>query len=400
MDTWMEVANAYQSPQGISSDAINVGMSAAFTGSAKELGRSMRLGVETYFKEINDKGGIKGRQIQLTALDDGYEPAKATHNLDQFFDDEKGVFALLGNIGTPTAAAIIPKTLDEKMIVFGTFSGAKILRNDPPDRYVFNYRASYAEETEAIIHYFVKVKKIPANDIAVFYQNDGYGLDGLSGVISALGHYNVDPQAIPKATYERNSTNIKQGVMKLAPQLDQIKAFIIVGTYATSAEFTKAIQALGFKGEIANVSFVGTHALAETLIESETPIGKGILVTQTVPLYTSHASLVIQYREALEKYFPSENPDFVSLEGYIVAKLFCEGLKRAGRYVTTESLVEAFESIKDLDLGIGSELTFTRSDHQASRRVWGTQIKADGSIEDLDLKHNSVSDALDTHSQD
>ncbi|MCG8668648.1 MAG: ABC transporter substrate-binding protein [Pseudomonadales bacterium] len=392
MDAWMELVHNYQPPRGITTEEINIGMSAAFSGSAKELGRSMRMGIETYFKKLNEKGGIAGRQIVLHALDDGYEPVKASKNLDTFFDKNDGVFAMIGNVGTPTASVIIPKALDDKTIVFGTFSGANLLRNDPPDRYVFNYRASYAEETAAIIHYFVRVKKIQPETIAVFYQNDGYGRDGLSGVISALDDYDVDPSIIKKGTYERNSTNIRTGVEAFIPHLENINAFIIIGTYATSAAFTKAIQKIGFDGEIANVSFVGTHALAETLVESETNIGHGILVTQTVPLYTSHASLVIDYREAMETYFPAESPDFVSLEGYITAKLFTEGLKRAGRYVNSDSLVDALESINELDLGIGSLLTFSKSDHQASHRVWGTLIKPNGDIESIDLKHHNLSD--------
>ena len=390
MDTWMSAAQGYESPRGVTRDEIRIGMSAAFSGSAKELGRSMQMGVEAYFKKVNEQGGVAGRRITLLAMDDGYEPEKASANLEAFVDPSDGVFAMLGNVGTPTAAVILPKALDVSTVVFGTLSGANLLRNDPPDRYVFNYRASYAEETAAIIHYFVKVKKIDPEGIAVFFQNDGYGIDGLSGVISALSHYDIDPEAVKKASYERNTTNIRQGITELVSNLDKINAFVIIGTYSASAEFTRAMQAIGFSGEVANVSFVGTHALAETLRESGTYNGKGILVTQTVPLYSSHASLVIDYREALQSYFPAESPDFVSLEGYIVAKLFVEGLKRAGRYIDSESLVNALETIQDLDLGIGSLLGFSKSDHQASHRVWGTLIKEDGSIESVDLKHYSL----------
>ena len=387
LDLWMMQVNGYQEPQGISVGEIRIGMSAAFSGSARELGRSMQLGVEAYFKKLNDQGGIEGRQLLLDALDDGYEPTKAVGNLDSFFDDVSGVFALLGNVGTPTAAVIIPRAFEEKMVVFGTFSGARLLRNDPPDRFVFNYRASYAEETEAIIKYFVDIKKHSPNSIAVFYQNDGFGKDGFSGVVSALAHYDIDPSTIKQGSYERNSTNIIDGIDDLVPHIEKIKAFVVVGTYAASAEFTKAVKLIGFIGDIANVSFVGTHALAETLLESETDIGDGIIVTQTVPLYSSNSSLVIDYREALKKYSPSETPDFISLEGYIAAKIFCEGLQRAGRYVTTESLIDALETIQNLDLGIGSELSFNKSNHQASHRVWGTLIQAGGSIIDLDLNH-------------
>lgn len=398
LDAWMAISQDYQSPRGISADEIRIGMSAAFSGSAKELGRSMRTGIEAYFKTVNAKGGIAGRNITLHAMDDGYEPEQASTNMGQFLDQNRGVFAMLGNVGTPTASEIIPRALDNKTIVFGTLSGAAILRNDPPDRYVFNYRASYGEETAAIIHYYVRVKKIQPESIAVLYQNDGYGRDGFSGIITALDHYNVDPAAISHSTYERNSTNIREALDTFLPDFEDIRAFVIIGTYATSAEFTRAIREIGFMGEVANVSFVGTQALAEALVESGTPMDNGILVTQTVPLYNSHASLPINYREAMNTYFPEESQDFVSLEGYIVAKLFSEGLRRAGRYMNSDTLVDALETIQDLDLGIGSPVSFSKSDHQASHRIWGTLITADGSIEAIDLRHNNLNNVDTTAS--
>ena len=390
LDKWMLTVEGYQYPQGVNTDTIKVGMSAAFSGSARELGRSMRLGIEAYFKKVNKQGGIHGRQLQLVAMDDGYEPERAKANLEKLFDNETGVFSLLGNVGTPTAEVIVPRAFEERMLVFGTFSGARILRNDPPDRYVFNYRASYAEETAAIIHYYVTVKKISPEKIAVFYQADGYGKDGLSGVISALDHYEVYIGETLSASYRRNSTNIRTGVEAFVPFIDEIEAIVIVGTYATSAEFTKAMIRIGYQGEFANVSFVGTQALAEAIRESGVELQQSILVTQTVPLYNSHGTLALNYQDSLAEFYPEESADFISLEGYIIAKLYCEGLQRAGRYFTLDSFIESLETIKDLDIGIGSPLAFSKSDHQASHRVWGSQINAQGNIEALDLEHAAV----------
>ena len=131
----------------------------------------MMLGIETAFKAANAKGGVNGRQLRLIAADDGYEPARTASAMTQLYEKDQ-VFGVLGNVGTPTAVVALPYALDRKMLFFGAFTGAGLLRSDPPDRYVFNYRASYAEETAAVVNYLVKVKRLFPEQIAVFAQQD------------------------------------------------------------------------------------------------------------------------------------------------------------------------------------------------------------------------------------
>lgn len=372
--------------RGVSQDEIKLGMSAPFSGANKELGRSMQIGIQLRFMEINDNGGIHGRKLKLIALDDGYEPAKAKENLKSFFDAENGTFALIGNVGSPTSKVIIPETLKEKTIVFGTFSGAGILRNIPPDKYIFNYRASYADETSALVKYFVEIKDVAPAKIAVFYQNDAYGQDGLSGVEAALRIQKVKHPLI-KATYERNKVDIKQALAIFQPKLEEIEAIIIVSTYKVSASFTKALRDLDYKGKIANVSFVGSKALEEEFKLIGQKYGEGVLISQVVPHYNSYAEGVIQYREALKKYFPSETPNFISLEAYITARIFCEAIQQAGRALDTDTLIEALYSMEKLDLGIGPTISFDKSNHQASHYVWITEIQKDGSFKNIKVNH-------------
>ena len=185
--------------RGVTKDKVELGMSAAFSGPSRELGRYMQIGLKTCFEEINEAGGIHGRQIHLIARDDAYEPERAVENLDDLFDPKEGIFAMIGNVGTPTAKAILPKALEDGTLVFGTFSGAQLLRRVPPDSYVFNYRASYAEEVDAIINYFVKENSVKPEKVAVFYQEDSYGKDVLNGVNKALRKLGVN-----SAKYLRN----------------------------------------------------------------------------------------------------------------------------------------------------------------------------------------------------
>lgn len=372
--------------RGISADRIRLGMSAAFSGSARELGRAMQMGMQAYFNEVNARGGIHGRTIELHALDDGYEPSATLQNLNQFLDAEHGAFALIGNVGTPTTKAILPTVLDHDMLLFGTFSGARLLRNDPPDNTVFNYRASYAEETAALVHYFVKVAGMNPNRIAVFYQNDSYGRDGLSGVANAIAQYGVSPGALISASYQRNTAQVVDAIATLRPHIPELEGVIIIGTYLASARFINLMRVNGYSGQFANVSFVGAAALAEELKSTDDRKGAGVIVSQVVPLYDAHATGVLRYRNAMAKHFPNEPLDFVSLEGFVVAQLFCHALEKAGRHFTTESLIATLESLHDLDLGIGKPLGFHESDHQASHQVWGTVIDENGHFRALDLE--------------
>ena len=121
---------------------------ALLSGSARELGRQMKLGIETAFNRVNESGGVDGRMLKLYAADDGYEPTRTPDAMKQLYEKDQ-VFGIIGNVGTPTATVAIPYSLERRMLFFGAFTGANVLRNDPPDRYVFNYRASYVEETDA-----------------------------------------------------------------------------------------------------------------------------------------------------------------------------------------------------------------------------------------------------------
>jgi ABC-type branched-subunit amino acid transport system substrate-binding protein len=155
------------------------------TGSAKELGNQMKLGIETAFRLTNEVGGIHGRQLRLVAADDGYEPTRTAETMNELYEKQQ-VFGFIGNVGTPTAVVALPYALERKALFFGAFTGAGLLRRDPPDRYVFNYRASYAEETYAVVRYLVKVRGLRPDQIAVFAQQDAYGDAGFEGVAKAM----------------------------------------------------------------------------------------------------------------------------------------------------------------------------------------------------------------------
>ena len=190
--------------RGVTDNEIRFGISAPFSGAAKELGQNMKLGIEAAFRVANAKGGVHGRQLRLIAADDGYEPTRTALTMKQLYESDQ-VFGVVGNVGTPTAVVGFPYALDRKMLFFGAFTGAGLLRSDPPDRYVFNYRASYAEETEATVQYLVKVRRLKPSQIAVFAQQDAYGDSGFAGVARAIRSLGGADSKILRINYQRNT---------------------------------------------------------------------------------------------------------------------------------------------------------------------------------------------------
>jgi ABC-type branched-subunit amino acid transport system substrate-binding protein len=383
--------------RGVTDDTVTVGMSAAFSGSSRELGNRMKLGLDTAFSGINDAGGVAGRQIKLLALDDGYEGKRALANAQELISD-RSVFAIIGNVGTPTTKEALPYVLSKKTLFFGAFTGSGILRRDPPDRYVFNYRASYEDETAKMINYLVDVKKVPDHGIVVFAQNDSYGdagFDGATKMLRKRGH--ADDEL--RVGYDRNTLAVDDAVARVLDyhtatmrvgnetvRKHPVKAIVMVGTYKACAKFIQKVREKKLDATFLNVSFVGSNALADEFKELGPSYGAGVIVTQVVPHFDSGATGIIRYRDALKKYHPDQAPDFVSLEGFIVGQLFAEGLRRTGRELDTEKLIDALERIQDFDPGTSGSLSFSMSQHQASHKVWGTMLDESGTFKSIDME--------------
>src|SRR4029077_714423 len=282
------VATAEPAPAavcGVTDTEIRFGISAPFSGPAKELGQKMKVGIETAFNAANANGGVFGRKLRLVAADDGYEPGRTGAAMAELYDKDQ-VFGLIGNVGTPTAVVALPYALDRKMLFFGAFTGAGLLRSDPPDRYVFNYRASYAEETAAVVNYLVKVKRLFPEQIAVFAQQGAYGDAGFAGVdkaIRSLRGGNDSP--ILRLNYQRNTVDVDDAVAQLQQFQQQknhlpIKAVIMVPTYRAAAKFIEKTRDQYPDMIYTSVSFVGSTALANELTLLGRKYAPGVIVTQ------------------------------------------------------------------------------------------------------------------------
>jgi ABC-type branched-subunit amino acid transport system substrate-binding protein len=371
--------------RGVTDREIRFGMAAPFSGSAKELGRQMKLGIDTAFNRVNETGGVEGRMLKLIAADDGYEPSRTPDAMKQLYEKDQ-VFGVIGNVGTPTAVVAVPYALERRMLFFGAFTGANVLRHDPPDRYVFNYRASYAEETDAVVRYLVKLRRIPPRQIAVFAQQDTYGDSGFAGVAKAVRSLGASDAAIVRLNYKRNTVDVDEAINQLKLQKPPIKAVVMVATYRAAAKFIERTHDL-YPGLLyTNVSFVGSTALADELMLLGPRYAAGAIVTQVVPAVSGYSSAVLEYKNALAKYFPGEAPDYVSLEGYVAANVLIQGLRRTGPQLDTEKLIDVLENTRNFDLGLGASLSFGRAEHQASHKIWGTALDDNGKYQAIELE--------------
>jgi ABC-type branched-subunit amino acid transport system substrate-binding protein len=340
---------------GVSDKEIVLGQSAALSGPAKELGSEMRSGALLYFEQVNAGGGVHGRRIRLQTLDDGYEPERAAANTRKLIEEEK-VLALFGYVGTPTSLAALPLFTEAKVPFVGAFTGAQALR-EPFNRYVFNVRASYFDETEKIVE---QLTTTGIKQIAVFYQNDAYGKAGLAGVERAMTKRGLKIAAT--ATVERNTVDVAKAVAALSATRPD--AVVMVSAYTSVAAFVKGMKKAGSAAQFHNVSFVGSRPLAAALGDE----GVGVAIVQVVPFPWSGTLPVTREYQAQARAAGAKDFSFTELEGYIAARVLVEGLKRAGRELTRERLVTALESLSRTDIG-GFQVDYSSSNHNGSTFV-------------------------------
>ena len=369
-------------------DEIVLGVSAAFNGPSRGLGIELYRGAQAYFTHVNDGGGVRGRKIVLKMYDDGYQPDPSVQNTVRLMIEDQ-VFLLFGYVGTPTVTRVLPllkKFQDENVYLFFPFTGAQPQREPPYGDFAFNLRASYRQETAGLVENFVRIGR---RRIAVFYQADAYGRSGWAGVRRALAVHGG--RIAGEATYRRGERFT--GTMRRQVEILQAAspdAVICVGAYAACAAFARDAVDLGLRVPIANLSFVGSENLLQLLSEGREDAQRytRLLVnSQVVPSYEDDAiSGVREYRDFMARYDPAvpeeivEEPytpfshSFVSLEGFLNAKLMVEILNRLGDSPRRDGLEEAVFSVKDYDLGVGERVSFGPERRQGLQRVYYTVV--------------------------
>lgn len=351
---------------GVYARKVRFGQSAAFSGPAEGLGQSMRLGIEAAFREVNEAGGVHRRRIELISRDDVYEPTTAVTNTRRLIQRDR-VFALIGAVGTPTSRSAVPVAFAAGVPYVAPFTGAEFLRN-PELENVINLRASYYQETEAIVDRLVR--DLGTTRIGVFYQNDSFGRAGYQGVLRALQRRNMEPVSI--GVYPRNSRAVKAAILEL--RAGDPEAVVLVGAYQPVAHMIAWSRHIGFSPLFLTISFVGSNDLIREL----GPAGVGVYVTQVVSVPTGDAPPIVrEYRAALAAHAPEAEPGFVSFEGYLAGRLAITALEMCGRQLTRECFIASLYDAGTLDLG-GFPLRFGDGDNQGSDAVFMTMINSTG----------------------
>jgi ABC-type branched-subunit amino acid transport system substrate-binding protein len=361
-------AGTVAAEDGVSADQIVFGQPAVLEGPASALGQGMRLGLQAAFDEQNRKGGIHNRKLKLISVDDGYEPDKSIVAVKTLIEEDK-VFSLIGPVGTPTANAAQPVAQAAKVPYIGPFTGVMFLR-DPKRDNVVNIRASYDAETEAWVRHLTEDLKI--SKIAIFYQDDAFGRAGLSGFKKAMDKRGM--QIAAEATYERNTVAVKSALLTL--KRAEPEAVVMVGAYKPCAEFIKLARKVDFNPAFVNISFVGAGALAKEL----GPDGKGVIVSQVVPFpWDASLKVVADYQAALKSVDAKAEPEFVSLEGYLVGRLTIAALEKTGANPTRDGLLKTIRETGTFDIG-GLPMTYGPEKNEGLDKVFMTVIQADGSF--------------------
>ena len=373
----------------VSDSEILLGTSAAFSGPSRGLGIELYRGAQACFEEVNRQGGVHGRSVRLRTYDDGYQPDPSVKNtMTLMLEDD--VFGLFGYVGTPTVTRVLPmlkKFQDRNILLFFPFTGAQPQREPPYGDFAFNLRASYRQETGGLVDNFVRVGR---RRIAVFYQADAYGRSGWAGVRTALARHGE--RLAGEATYRRGtkftSTMRRQVEILKAANPD---AVICIGAYAACAAFARDAVDLGLSVPIANLSFVGSENLLKLLAGDRDDSRRytDLLVnSQVVPSYEETTiPAVREYRQLMQRHDPAPPPElvtesytafpqsFVSLEGFLNAKLMVEVLRRLGPEPSRQALEAAMFTVRDFDLGIGESVSFSPERRQGLQRVYYTVVR-------------------------
>lgn len=347
-------------------NSIVFGQSAAFSGPAQELGWNMRLGIEAAFEEANRRRGADGPKFVLHSLDDAYEPETAIANTRALIGED--VLALIGAVGTPTSAAALPIVAEAKVPYVAPFTGADFLRDTDGDgRNVVNLRASYDDETEAMVAHLIA--DLGISRISVMYQDDSFGRTGHSGVLRALGKRGMTPVAV--GVYPRNTMAVKTALLDL--RAGDPDAVILIGTYEPVAQLIAWARRIDFEPVFITTSFVGGNALARM----QTAVG--VFVTQVVPFPNADAPPIVPaYRRALAASAPDAQPGFVSLEGYLAGRLAVAAVERCRRTTTATDrrcFLNALREVDDLD---GFRLRYGDGDNQGSDAIFLSVIDGNG----------------------
>lgn len=345
-----------------------LGQSVPLTGAADQIGLAYLNGAKMYFDAINAKNGAGGYKIEVKALDDGYNPAKAAANAKQLMDE--GVDALFGFTGTASCDAAYAVAKPSGTLFFAPFAASDTL-HEPGLSNVFHVRPALADEAYKVARHCATLNQ---DRIAVFAEDDAMGRAGVAAINQALADLKRPP-IVASALSPVNSDKVEPAVAQLMKA--QPQAIIQVSLFNSSAAFIRKARRAGYGGQFLNFSVVGIDPLFSALGKE---IG-GIVISQVVPSPRSTGTPIIkEYLDVLNQ--TDQTPSYESVEGYIAAKTFAEGVRRSSAgsgKPDRASLQKVFESMTDYDIG-GFRVNLRPKKYESVRVIDLVTITADGKV--------------------
>lgn len=353
---------------GVTDTVIAVGQSAVFSGPVAATGNNYRRGIELYFEQVNKTGGVNGRKLQLTALDDAYDPKRTVENTRLLIEENK-VFALIGYVATANLIAAMPVAEEARVPMFAPLVGTTSIRLKH-NRYLFHVRASYQAELARITQ---QLAVVGTNKVAVVYQDSVFGKSNLETLLALAKAEKLEVvKTLPMAITAANATDIAGQLKQAAPN-----AIIMIMAGTMSEVLIRDVRSSGLGAPLYTIS-VG---LADAKASATRLNGalRGVVTASIVPSPTlERYGIVKEYRKALGASAGSGD-NYTVLEGYIVAKVFVEGLRRAGRSLTRENFIAALEGMGSLDLG-DFRVDYGPKNHNGSNFVELEMYTATGSL--------------------
>ncbi len=343
---------------------ILVGQSAPLSGMMAGTMTGVLAGQQLALTEVNRRGGIGGRPVKLSVLDDGFDPRRTLDNARALVEQD-GVVALFGTVGTSQTAAVLPYVAEKRVPLISAYSGSPALRAQP-NPYFFTTQASYADELVKMVRNLVSMQ---STRIAIVYQNNEFGtllLPLAEKIIAAEGATVAGSRPLDVAG--SNASAVAQGVAQLRPS-----GVIMIAAGPAVVSYVKANRAY-----VGAPVYTLSLSVGSSILKALGDDARGLAVSRATPYpWRATTPLAREFNAAMER--AGKPVDYDHYAGYINARVLLEGLRAAGKNITPETVTQGMEKLNKLDLG-GYTLAYGPQNHHGSNFVEITVVGPNGNF--------------------
>ena len=343
---------------GVTATEVVVGSWGPQDGPAGAYGAIDRT-VDAYFKKVNDEGGINGRKIRFIYENDSYQPAKTVAAVKKLVEEDK-VFALVGGLGTAQNAAVMDYIVQNNVPHVWPATGTTALAV-PLKKNVYAVQLNYTTEATLATQY--ALDQMSAKKIAVFYQNDAFGKEGLDAVQAELKKRGL--AAAAAVSYETADTNFSAQALKL--QTSGADTVIIYAVPKPGGSIIAEMGKIGYAPKLLSSSVINDPAIFQLAGSAI----NGMLIEAYLPAFDDVSNpKIVEYQAFMAKYAPKEQIGGFTESGYAYAQVFMEALKRAGKELTREGFMQNLDQMKDFTGSLVPSLSYSATDHAGVKAAY------------------------------